>query len=168
MAKRHNIMTFVNCQLLLWVIVKKLESSDKIKKIRKIARLSQAEFAKKIGLPAPSTISDYEKGKTSPSGPIMLAIEYKFGHLYEVVKDKYANEDIIPKDVIGAPFRPGEGQYCQSNQKSRLADFELMYNLARLDDGQIKLISDRIKIALKHKGEKYRQIMEDRREKQRG
>ena len=51
--------------------------SDRIKALREVLNLTQAEFGEKIGS-YPSSISEWEHGKTQPKEATLLLIEYAF------------------------------------------------------------------------------------------
>lgn len=77
------------------------ELKDRIKLIRKEARLTQGEFAQKIGT-VQNTITGYETGRRTPSGTVLTLICEKFG----INKDwiEHGNGDIykIPDSRFAA------------------------------------------------------------------
>jgi transcriptional regulator with XRE-family HTH domain len=85
-------------------IPKYLSIGSRIASIRSIKNLTQAKFAKEIGISRPS-LSVIESGQTKPSMPILLAIEYKYSVKYEwimtgdgpmYVTGSYGLNDITP------------------------------------------------------------------------
>jgi len=65
-----------------------MTDAEKIKKIREITGLSGTKFAEEIGAGGPSTILNYEKNLSPVSKTVWLAIEYRFGHLFQWVEEK--------------------------------------------------------------------------------
>ena len=65
-----------------------MTDAEKIKKIREITGLTQTVFAREIGAGGASTISNYEKGDSPVGKTVWLAIEYRFGHLFQRVEKK--------------------------------------------------------------------------------
>ena len=75
-----------------------IEIGSRIKEIREMHELNQAEFGKSIGISG-NYMSDLELGKAEPSGPILLAIEYRYSVKREYIlygKKTAISEPVIP------------------------------------------------------------------------
>ncbi len=57
------------------MITRKRWEPDEIKALRKRMKLTQAEFAERLGYSRRGTVTDLEKGRYAPSGPAMLHLD---------------------------------------------------------------------------------------------
>ena len=65
--------------------------NDKLKKLRKEQKLSQQEFAQKIGIPQPR-YSNYETGTSEPNIETLLKIANYYKVSIDYILDRYTEE----------------------------------------------------------------------------
>ena len=68
------------------MMTRKRWTPEEIKALRKSMKLTQAEFAKRLGYSRRETVTDLEKGRYAPSGPARL-------HLDRLGADADAHDD---------------------------------------------------------------------------